>query len=62
MSSADSQAALDRIAARLADRDATEGRAYLFLAFAILAYQSPEVVEFILDRADERTKPNGVPA
>lgn len=50
----DAEAAIDRIAARLKDRSASDGRSYLFLAMSILAMHSPETVEFLLDRSDER--------
>ena len=42
---------MDRLAGRLEPMTHEQGRAYLFLAFAIL-----EVVAFILDRADEQVQ------
>ena len=57
MSSADSKAAVDRVAAKRTDLGAADFAAYAFLALGILAHQAPEVVEFILDRADSLTTP-----
>lgn len=56
MSAAATQAVMDRLAGRLEPMTHEQGRAYLFLAFAILANQAPEVVAFILDRADEQVQ------
>ena len=54
MSAAESEAAVDRLAAKRTELGAEGFGAYAFLALAILANQSPEVVEFILDRTDEK--------
>lgn len=54
MSAAQTEAVMTRLAGRLEPMTHEQGRAYLFLAFGILAHQAPEVVDFVLDRADER--------
>ena len=54
MSAAHTEAVLQRLADRLEPMTHEQGRGYLFLAVGILAHQAPEVVEFILDRADEQ--------
>lgn len=51
------EAALDRLGNKAATFDTTEQRAkYLFLCLAILGGNAPDVLTFILDRADERTE------
>ena len=55
MSAAQSEAVVDRLAAKHDALGAEEFAKYAFLAFSLLAFQAPEVVDFILDRADERT-------
>lgn len=55
MSAAESMSVVDRLAAKRADLGVEEFAKYAFLAFALLAFQAPEVADFILDRADERT-------
>ena len=55
MSAAQSEAAVDRLAAKRTELGVEGFAQYAFLAFALLAYNAPEVAEFILDRADERT-------
>lgn len=54
MSAAQTEAVMTRLAGRLEPMTHEQGRAYLFLAFGILAHQAPEVVDFVLDRADDR--------
>jgi hypothetical protein len=57
MSARESEAAVDRVAAKRAELGAEDFGAYAFLALALLAHQAPEVVQFILDRTDERATP-----
>lgn len=60
MSAADSEAAVDRLAEYAARHDDPAERAqHLFLALGILAWNAPEVLHFILDRANEQTAPSG---
>ena len=62
MSAAQTKAAVARVAGKRADLGAEDFGAYAFLVLGILAHQAPEVVEFVLDRADDalRTSP-GLP-
>lgn len=47
--------ALDRLANRAGEFTTTDQRSrYLFLCLAILGSSAPDVLAFILDRADER--------
>lgn len=55
MSAHESEAAVDRVAAKRTELGAEDFGAYAFLVLAMLAYSSPETVNFLLDRADERT-------
>ena len=55
MSAVDSAAAVARVAAKRGDLGAEDFGAYAFLALGMLAHQAPEVVNFILDRADDMT-------
>lgn len=57
MSAADTRFAIDRVAAKRRELGAEDFGAYAFLVLGILAGQAPEVVEFVMDRADERTTP-----
>lgn len=52
MSTAESKMAVDRVAAKRKELGAEDFGAYAFLALGILAHQAPEVVEFVMDRAD----------
>lgn len=52
MSAAESRAAVDRVAAKRQELGAEDFGAYAFLVLGMLAYQAPEVVEFMFDRAD----------
>ena len=54
MSAAQSRAAIDRLAATRADLGAEDFAAYAFLVLGILGHHAPDVLAFILDRADER--------
>lgn len=56
MSAVDTARAIERLADKRTDLGVEDFSAYIFLAFGILASQAPEVVEFILDRADEVVK------
>lgn len=53
MSAVDTARAIERLADKREELGVEDFSAYTFLAFGILAGQAPEVVEFILDRADE---------
>ena len=55
MSAADSAAAVTRVAEKRSELGAEDFGAYAFLALGLLAHQAPEVVQFILDRADDMT-------
>lgn len=53
--SAEQEAVLDRLGQTASAFDTTEQRAqYLFLALALLGSSAPDVLAFVLDRADER--------
>jgi hypothetical protein len=56
VSAAESIAAVDRLAAKYDEQGAQGFAGYAFLALGLLAHQAPEVVMFIMDRADERLK------
>jgi hypothetical protein len=56
MSAAHSEAVLDRVAQRRRE-GAEEFAAYAFLVFGILGFQAPEVLEFVMDRADMMLPP-----
>lgn len=51
---ADRAEALDRLGEKCSTLPEGERAAYLFLCMAILGNNAPEVLHFILDRADER--------
>ena len=53
MSAAESEAAVDHVAAKRAELGAEDFGAYAFAVLGLLAYQAPEVVEFILDQTDQ---------
>lgn len=61
MSAAQSRAAVSRVAAKRQEFGAEDFGAYAFLVLGMLAHQAPEVVEFILDRADAalNSRPDG---
>lgn len=52
MSAVESEAAVARLAAKRAELGAEDFGAYAFLVLGLLAHQAPEVVTFVLDRAD----------
>lgn len=54
MSAAESRAAVDRVASKRQELGAEDFGAYAFLVLGMLAYHAPEVVAFVMDRADER--------
>lgn len=54
MGAAASEAAVDRVAAKRRELGAEDFGAYAFLVLGLLAHQAPEVVEFLLDRADSQ--------
>lgn len=54
MSAAESEAAIERLAEKRRDLGAEDFAAYAFLVLGLLGWQEPQVLEFILDRADER--------
>lgn len=53
MTAAESRAAVDRVAAKRQELGAEDFAAYALLVLGMLAYQAPEVVAFVMDRADE---------
>ena len=60
MSAYESHSALDRLAAKREALGAEDFGAYAFLMLGLLAHQAPDVVQFVMDRADERlTTPPG---
>lgn len=62
MSANESRAAVARLASKRESLGAEDFGAYAFLVLGILAYEAPEVVQFVLDSADERmTTPPGTP-
>lgn len=58
MSAVDSATAVARVGEKRAELGAEDFAAYAFLALGLLAHQAPEVVQFILDRADDMTGAN----
>lgn len=52
MSAAESEAVIDRLATARKDMGAQDFAAYAFLTLGLLAWHAPDVVTFILDRAD----------
>lgn len=54
MSTAESEAAVDRVAAKRQELGVENFGAYAFLVLAMLAHQAPEVVTFVMDQADRR--------
>lgn len=54
MSAAESRAAVDRVAGKRQNLGAEDFAAYAFLVLGMLAYHAPEVVTFVMDRADEQ--------
>lgn len=48
--------AVTRVATKRQELGVDDFSAYAFLALSLLAWQAPEVVEFILDRADEKLR------
>lgn len=57
MSAADSKAAMDRLATKRGEVGAEDFAPYAFLALGFLAWNAPEVLHFIFDRADEALTP-----
>lgn len=55
MSAVESRAAVERVAAIRAQLGAEDFGAYAFLVLGLLAHQAPEVVGFMLNRADALT-------
>lgn len=54
MSAAESEAAIERLATIRTEAGAEKFAAYAFLALGILGWQQPDVLNFLLDRADEK--------
>lgn len=54
MSAAHSKAVIDRLVKTHNDLGPEDFAAYTFLAFGILAHHAPDVVDFVLDRTDEK--------
>lgn len=54
MSAAESRAAIDRLAEKRKEHGAEDFGAYAFLMLGILGWHQPDVLTFLLDRADER--------
>lgn len=54
MSATASQAAVEKVAAKRQELGAEDFGAYAFLVLGLLAYHAPEVVEFVMDRADSQ--------
>lgn len=52
MSAAQSEAAVDRVAAKREDLGAEAFGAFAFMVLGLLAHQAPEVVEFLFDLAE----------
>ena len=58
MSARDSESAVDRLAEYAGQHDDPTDRAqHLFLALGILGWNAPDVLNFILDRAEAATNP-----
>lgn len=55
-------AAIDRLAAIRKEQGEGDFSAYAFLALALLGYEAPDVLEFILDRTDDALKLDTKPA
>lgn len=56
MSAAASEAAVERVAAKRQELGAEDFAAYALLALGMLGYAEPDVLHFVLDRADEKLK------
>lgn len=54
MSASESEVAIKRLAGKRRDLGAEDFGAYAFLVLGILGWQQPDVLAFLLDRADER--------
>lgn len=54
MSATESRAAVDRVAGRRQELGAEDFAAYAFLVLGMLAYHAPDVITFMMDRADEQ--------
>jgi hypothetical protein len=54
----DSEAAVDRLAERVRSMTVGGRAGYLLIAMSILAWNSPDVANFILDRADDAMAAN----
>lgn len=52
MSAAQSEAAVDRVAAKREELGAEGFGSFAFMVLALLAYQAPEVVDFLFDQAE----------
>ncbi len=61
MSAAQSEAVIERLAGIRQERGAEDFAAYAFLALGILGWQAPDVLGFILDRADALATPTNTP-
>ena len=57
MRAADSEAAVERLAAKREELGADDFADYAFLTLGLLGWQAPEVLTFLLDRADAATAP-----
>ena len=57
MSATESEAAIERLASIRKDKGVEDFAKYAFLVLGILGWQQPEVLTFLLDRADERVAP-----
>lgn len=53
MSAAMSAAAVERVAGKREALGAEDFGAYAFLVLGILAYQAPDVVQFVMDQAEQ---------
>lgn len=54
MSAAESEAAVDALAAKRREMGINDFSRYAFVALGILGWNAPEVLTFVLDRADEQ--------
>lgn len=54
MSAADSEAAVERLATIRKDMGGDNFAAFAFVVLGMLGWQAPEVLTFLLDRAEER--------
>lgn len=54
MARVDQRAALDRLGKKLSEMEGKDHAGYMFLVLGILGSYAPDVLQFLMDRADEK--------